>query len=126
MNKIFMTGFMGRDPEIITSGELQIAKFPLAVDSGFGDKKKVNWLNCVTFGKSAEIIEQYFFKGSPITIEGHVETGSYEKKDGTKVYTTDFIIDHWEFAMKHKNAQTKTRDGSERGDAYEEEESLPI
>jgi len=84
---------------------MQIAKFSLAVNSGYGDKKKTNWINCTAFGKSAEALGKYIFKGSPITIEGHIQTGSYEKKDGTKVYTTDVIIDQWEFAMKDKHQE---------------------
>ena len=107
MNKVILTGFLGRDPEITTSksGDMQIAKFSLAVNSGYGDKKKTNWINCTAFGKSAEALGKYIFKGSPITIEGHIQTGSYEKKDGTKVYTTDVIIDQWEFAMKDKHQE---------------------
>ena len=138
MNKVILTGFLGRDPEITTSksGDMQIAKFSLAVNSGYGDKKKTNWINCTAFGKSAEALGKYIFKGSPITIEGHIQTGSYEKKDGTKVYTTDVIIDQWEFAMRdkhqdeHKETETESAtelpEPSTKTDWGSDDSSLPF
>ena len=104
INKIFISGYIGKTPELrYSSNETAICKFSVAVSSGYGDNKKTNWLNCVAFQKSAEAISKYMYKGSPITIEGHIQTGSYEGRDGTKVYTTDIIIDNWEFAMRDKN-----------------------
>ena len=57
-----------------------------------------DFLNVVAFGKNAENIQRYFSQGSPILIESHVQTGSYTNREGQKVYTTDFIIDRWDFA----------------------------
>ena len=103
MNKVILTGYLGREPDLKhTSSDMAVCKFCIAVTSGWGDKKKTNWLNCVCFGKQGEALDKFMVKGSPITIEGHIQTGSYEKDDGTKVYTTDIIVDNWEFAMRDK------------------------
>jgi len=127
MNKLFISGRLGRNPDITTakSGDMQIAKFSVAVDTGYGDKKKTSWINCVAFGKSATAIEKYIFKGSPITIEGHLQTGSYEKKDGTKVYTTDCIVDNWEFAMKDKNERDEVHPADDPDDDTVSETTEP-
>ena len=113
MNKVILTGYLGREPDLKhTSSDMAVCKFCIAVTSGWGDKKKTNWLNCVAFGKTGEALAKHLVKGSPITIEGHIQTGSYEKDDGTKVYTTDIIVDNWEFAMRDKHKE------EEHGDAY--------
>ena len=65
------------------------------------------FLNCVAFGKTAEAISKYTDKGSKVLIEARVQTGSYEKKDGSgKVYTTDFLIDKIEFLNSKKDQST--------------------
>lgn len=59
-----------------------------------------DFFNCIAFGKLAETIDKYFHKGSGIIIEGHIQTGSYEKEDGTKVFTTDIVVGRIEFDRK--------------------------
>ena len=59
-----------------------------------------DFFNVVAFGKTAEIIAERLGKGSPILINGHMQTGSYDHKDGHKVYTTDLIVDRFEFLGK--------------------------
>ena len=49
------------------------------------------------FGKTGEIIAQYLTKGRQLAISGSIQTGSYEAKDGTRRYTTDVIIDSFDF-----------------------------
>lgn len=50
------------------------------------------------FGKSAENAEKYLKKGSKIALSGRIQTGSYTNKDNVKVYTTDIVVEEWEFA----------------------------
>ena len=51
----------------------------------------------LAFGKNAENIGKFFQKGAMILVETHVLTGSYTNKNNQKVYTTDFVVDAWEF-----------------------------
>ena len=48
------------------------------------------------------MIKKYFGKGNGILVEGHIQTGSYEK-DGKKVYTTDVVVERVEFVDKLQN-----------------------
>lgn len=102
MNKAILIGRLTRDPDIRYSSNdssMCIARFTLAVDRRVkqGEEKQADFISCVAFGKRAEFIEKYTHKGTKLAIEGHIQTGSYEK-DGQKVYTTDVIIDNCEFA----------------------------
>lgn len=60
----------------------------------------------MTWGKTAENIGNYFHKGNRIAITGHIQTGSYENKEGTRVYTTDVVVDSFDFVESTKNSNT--------------------
>lgn len=97
MNKCIFCGHIARDIELTTTaGGMQVAKFSIAVQRMKKDDP-ADFLNMVSFGKTAETIANYFNKGSKILVETHVQTGKYVNKEGANVYTTDFIIDRFEF-----------------------------
>ena len=103
MNKAILIGRLTADPEITTSnGGTLIAKHTLAVDRTVKDangERKADFIRIVAFGKSAEFARNYLHKGMKIALEGRINTGSYEK-DGVKHYTTDIIVDHYEFCER--------------------------
>ena len=110
MNKCLFLGRLCADPETrVTTGSnpMTVTRFRLAVNRRFKREGEpdADFLGCVSFGKMAEIIEKYFRKGSLISIECHVQTGSYKNKDGATVYTTDFIIDDFDFVERKSAAQ---------------------
>lgn len=103
MNKVVLIGNLTKDPELnfAAGSGTAVARFTVAVARM--KKGESDFPNCIAFGKTAETIAQYFFKGSKIAIEGHIQTGSYDAKDGTKRYTTDVIVDRFEFVGNSKN-----------------------
>lgn len=100
MNKVILHGRCTRDPEVRTtqSGNM-VARLSIAVDryAKQGEGKKADFIGCVAWGKTAESIGKYFVKGKEILVEGRIQTDSYEAQDGTKRYTTDVVIDRWNF-----------------------------
>ena len=104
MNKVILMGRLKRDPEVrYSQGEqaMAVARYSLAVDRRGrrdGDQQTADFINCVAFGRLGEFAEKYLRKGTKIAIVGHIQTGSYTKADGTKVYTTDVVVDECEFA----------------------------
>lgn len=100
MNRVVIMGRLVRDPEIRQAGETTVTRYTLAVDRRFKREGQptADFIPCVVFGKSAEFAEKYFTKGLRVCVEGRIQTGSYEKEDGTRVYTTDIIVDNQEFA----------------------------
>ena len=104
MNCVALIGRLTKDPIVnYTQSGSSITKFGLAVDRRFktSDGQTADFLNVVVFGKSGEFVEKWFHKGDPISVVGRIQTGSYTKQDGTKVYTTDIIADSVEFVPKN-------------------------
>ena len=104
MNKVMLMGRTTRDAEIrYTQGEKStaIARFSLAVDRRFkrdNDEQNADFISCIAFGKVAEFLEKFGRKGTKFVVEGRIQTGSYNNKDGQKVYTTDVVVENIEFA----------------------------
>ena len=91
MNKVILMGRLTRDPEVrYSAGEnaLAIARYTLAVD----------FISCVSFGRTAEFAEKYFRQGLKIAVTGRIQTGSYTNREGQKVYTTEVVVEDQEFA----------------------------
>lgn len=106
MNVVNLIGNITKEVELrVTPSGTQVAKFTLAINSGYGDKKKTDFINCVAFNKSAENIAQYTGKGSKLAVEGHISTGSYDNKEGKKVYTFDIMVDRFHFLDSKKDKQ---------------------
>lgn len=107
MNKAELLGRLTRDPEIrYTQGNNQtcVARFTLAVDRRFKQQggPDADFISCIAFGKTGEFFEKYIKQGTKIALVGRIQTGSYEKQDGTKVYTTDVVVEEVEFAESKK------------------------
>lgn len=102
MNIVILMGRLTRDPDIRYGNDnMAIARYTLAVDrpkKKDSDERNADFVSCVAFSHNAEFAEKYFKKGTKIVINGRITTGSYTNKDGQKVYTTDVIVDHQEFA----------------------------
>lgn len=110
MNKVILMGRLTRDPEVrYSAGEnaLAIARYTLAVDRRFkrDGESTADFINCVSFGRTAEFAERYFHKGIRITICGRIQTGSYTNREGQKVYTTEVVVEEQEFAESKAASQ---------------------
>lgn len=98
MNNVALIGRLTRDPEVReTAGGTAVCSFKLAIDDGWGENKRTNYIPVLTFGKTAENCGRFLAKGKQCGVTGKIQTGSYEKKDGTTVYTTDVVADKVEF-----------------------------
>ena len=101
MNSVVLIGRLTRDPELryLPNGGTAVCNFSLAVDKDLSKEKKqqmesqgkytADFINIVVWGKQAESCANYLAKGRLVGIEGRIQTGSYEDKDGKKVYTTE-------------------------------------
>lgn len=101
MNSVQLIGRLTRDPDVrYTSGsQMAVATFVLAIDrpTRQGEEKKADFPRITVFGKQAETCEKYLVKGRKVAVEGRIQTGSYQNKDGNTVYTTDVIANRVEF-----------------------------
>ncbi len=111
MNKVILMGRLTRDPDVRYSqgaNATAVARYSLAVDRRFkrDGEPTADFINCVSFGRQAEFAEKYLKRGTKIAVTGRIQTGSYTKQDGTKVYTTDVVVEEQEFA-ESKNASSQ-------------------
>lgn len=117
MNKWCGIGRATRDPQIsYTAGDnpMCTARFSLAVERDFKKDGQPNadFITCVAFAKQGEFAEKFIKKGQLVGVEGRIQTGSYENKDGQRVYTTDVIVEKFTFCEK-KGAVSDTSDSDE-------------
>ena len=125
MNKVALLGRMVRDAELKTNGDKSYTRFTLAVNRKFKNadgKYEADFINCVAFGKTAENIAKFFSKGSLFAVAGHIQTGNYKNKDGQTVYTTDVMVEEFDFAESKKSGESSKSsksDGNAKSDGDE-------
>lgn len=97
VNKVILIGRLGADPEVryTTSGRANV-NFSLATNYYWKDQdgnkqEKTDWHRVVAWGKLAEIIGEWLKKGSPVYIEGRLQTRSYDDANGVKKYITEVV-----------------------------------
>lgn len=117
MNIVVLSGRLTKDPDIrYTQSGKTVSSFTIANDVGYGDKKKTSFINCTAWEKTAEFVGKYFSKGSPILIQGELQTRSYDAQDGSKRYVTEVNVRNIEFMggkakeENHADLGTETMD----------------
>lgn len=112
MNAVQLLGRFTRDNEFKELGSTSVFRNNIAVQRNFKNKdgeRESDFIDVVAFGKTAELLNQYFGKGKQVAVQGRIQTGSYDKEDGTRVYTTDVVVDQFDFVgSKNDNAQPAT------------------
>lgn len=108
MNSWNGIGRLTKEPVVnyTATTQMAVARFTVAIDDGYGEKKRTNFIPIVVFGKQAENCEKYLHKGSMVGIsDAKIQTGSYQDKDGKTAYTTDVVANKIEFINTgNKNA----------------------
>lgn len=101
MNNVVLIGRLTRDPEVryTANTQMAVATFTLTVDRPVksGEEKKADFPRVIVFGKQAENCEKYLSKGRLVGVQGRLQTGSYQNREGVTVYTTDVVADRVEF-----------------------------
>lgn len=110
MNKVILVGRLTRDPEVrYTQKGTAVASFSIAVNTGFGEKKRVDYIPIVVWDKLAEICGNNLTKGRNVLVEGRLQISEYEK-DGQKRRTTEVVAQNVEFLeSKAVNSSTENK-----------------
>ena len=98
INKVALLGRLTKDPELryAAGSGTAVCRLTVAINRQL-KKDETDFINCVAFGKAGETIAQYITKGRQIAVTGSIRTGSYESNSGEKRYTTDVVLDGFEF-----------------------------
>ena len=118
MNKFEIVGNLVRDVEVKYSQDGKaIAKFTVATQRKYKNSQgnyDSDFLPCTAFDKTAEFVNKYFQKGSGIEVTGHLQSGSYENREGKKVYTLDLFVEEVEFVGSRKDSERKQDNNSQK------------
>lgn len=127
MNNVVLIGRLTRDPELryIPNSGQAVSTFSLAVDKNLSKDKKqemearnqptADFINIVVWGRSAENCANYLAKGRLVGVQGRIQSGSYEAKDGTRRYTTDVVASTVEFLEWGDKPQGNSNSNSNSG-----------
>ena len=114
MNNIQLIGRWTKENDLKYSPQgVAVLKNTLAVNRRF-DREKADFIRVILFKQTAELAANYTGKGSQVAITGRLETGSYQKDDGSTVYTTDVIADQIIFLDKKDSSQSQQQNGQQR------------
>ena len=123
LNKALIYGNLTRDPEVrsLPSG-MNVCSFSVATNRVYRDRdgkkqEQTDFHNVVVFGRQADTVAQYMKKGSPVFVEGRMQTRSWEGKDGEKKYRTEVVADRVQFGPKGSGARST---GSGQGGGNDE------
>ena len=122
MNNCAFIGRLGHDVSLRydTNGNA-VGRFSLALDNGKdrdGNRKSPTWIECVSFGKTAEAIERYFHKGNKIGVIAHAHNNDYTDKDGNERKKIDFIVEHFDFVDDKKTEEPAPNFTEAEADAF--------
>ena len=107
MNNFSFTGRLTRDSEFrSTSSGLSILKFTVANNTGFGDKKRVNYVNCTIFGKRAEgRLKDFLKKGQEVGVTGELNLNQFTKQDGQQSAALECVVNSVDLIGKKNESQ---------------------
>jgi len=99
LNVFIGMGNLTRDPQLrYLPSQVPVADFGLAINEKYKDKEKTHFLDVTAFGKTAELINQYFKKGKPILIQGRLDHRTWDDKTtGQKRSKVQIIADSFQF-----------------------------
>lgn len=123
MNHVTLIGRLTKDPEVrYTQSGTPVGTFTLAVDRRVQkDKpKEADFIPCVVWGKTAEVVGNWCKKGKQVGVEGRIQVRSYDAKDGTKRYVTEVIVNDLELLGKSEGGN------KQGGGNYPTDDEIPF
>lgn len=113
MNKIILTGNIGKIEGQYTPKGKFVCKASLAVSVGWGDNKQTNWYNLTVWGDQGERFNEWASKGTRVLVEGTLELREWEDKDGGKHLSPDVNVQYFETLSKRKKEEESDEDQPE-------------
>src|SRR5690554_4580061 len=115
LNRTILVGRLTRDPELrYTPNGVAVANFTVAANRPFRNQQgeqEADFINCVTWRKSAENLANFMRKGSLIGVDGRIQTRSYENQDGRMVYVTEVLAENIQFLEPRGASQQRGEAG---------------
>jgi len=133
LNLVQICGRLTKKPEMRTTPTgINVLSFSVASNRNWKDKEgqkqeEVEFHNVTAFGRTAEVISQYFQKGDEIYIQGRLKTSSWDdQKSGQKKYKTDIIAEKFEFGQKARANQGQEQGQDEAPKSQITNDEIPV
>lgn len=98
INLVILHGRLTATPELRrTKNDTPVCGFTIASETGYGDSRRTNFINCVAWKQAAEFLCNYFSKGQELAVSGELTTRSYEDKQGNKRTATEVVVRNIDF-----------------------------
>ncbi len=111
MNRVLLIGRLTTKPELrYTGSNLPYTRFSLAVNRTYNNaqgQRDTDFINIVAWRKQAENVCNFLDKGSLVSVDGRIQTGSYDGQDGNKRYTTEVVADMVQFLETRSQSQNR-------------------
>ena len=128
INKVILMGRLTRDPEMRhTNSGAPVTTFSIAIDNGYGDNKRTDFVNCLAWNKTAEFVTKYFTKGKMIVIaDGRISTRSWETQDGKRAYATEVVAKEVSFGETKTSPQLNTPQTAAQPPMQDDDDFIPL
>ncbi len=111
MNRVMLIGRLTAKPELrYTGSNIPYARFSVAINRTFSNsqgQRETDFINVIIWRKQAENVCNFLDKGSLVSIEGRLQSNSYDDKDGNKRYSLDVVADNVQFLESKSQAQSR-------------------
>ena len=120
INKVVLIGRLTKDVELrATPSGSEVCWFTLAVDDYNGKENVAYFIGCVAWNQTAKFVTTYCKKGALIAVDGKLQTRSYDRNDGIKVYVTEVLCANVQLLQsKPKEEQQHTPDVKEEDSMF--------
>ena len=111
MNRVMLIGRLTAKPELrYTGSNIPYARFSIAINRTFSNsqgQRETDFINIIIWRKQAENVCNFLDKGSLVSVEGRLQTNTYDDKDGNKRYSMDVVADSVQFLESRSQAQSR-------------------
>jgi single-strand DNA-binding protein len=131
VNRVILVGRLGRDPETRYTGAGQpVCNFSIATDETYKDRsgqrqKRTEWHKIVSWGKQAEIAQQYLKKGAQIYLEGRIQQREWTDKEGQKRTSFEIVANNFRMLGSRADSMGAARGAAVGGGDYDAEPPAP-
>jgi single-strand DNA-binding protein len=131
VNKVFLLGRVGKEPDIKELSKGKICSFTLATERKYRkDNQPVTeteWHNIVSFGHSAEFASTYVNKGDTVYVEGYLQTRKWTDKEGEDHYVTEVVVNTVQKVSSRKQeGKSGSYDDRQAKPSYDDSEDAPF
>ena len=122
INSVVLMGRLTYEPELrTTSSGISVLRFQMAVDRNYqsqGQDRQADFIDCIAWRQTAEFISRYFHKGSMIAVEGSIQTGNYNDRDGNKRKSVEVVANQVSFCGSKAESQATNPAFSQPAPSY--------